>query len=139
MHQASMLNRHDLIDTHQHSASLFPTFFMAGFECSTFLWKDGQRKDYIALTGHDRYLEEDYAFLKNLGISVARERVPWPFVDPGGGRYDFSFLDEALECARECRITPIWDLCHYGFPDGCDPFDERCVRRFIEYCQAAGE
>jgi hypothetical protein len=118
---------------------IFPTFFLAGFECSTFLWKDGQRKDYVRLTGHDRHLEADYAFLKDLGISAIREGVAWPFVDAGSGRYDFGPMDEVLECARECQISPIWDLCHYGFPDGCDPFDEKCVRRFIEYCQAVAE
>ena len=42
---------------------LFPTFFMAGFECSTFRWKDGERKDYVSITGHDRHLEADYAAL----------------------------------------------------------------------------
>ena len=59
MHSIPMTIRHDPIDPDSRSNNLFPTFFMAGFECSTFLWKDGQRKAYIALTGHDRYLEED--------------------------------------------------------------------------------
>src|SRR5690349_9322996 len=48
--------------------SIFPTFFMAGFECSTFIWKDRQRKDYVALTGHDRHLKQDYERLEELGI-----------------------------------------------------------------------
>lgn len=41
--------------------AIFPTFFMAGFECSTFVWKEGERKDYIAATGHDRHLKSDFA------------------------------------------------------------------------------
>ena len=39
---------------------IFPTFFFAGFECSTFVWKDRQRKDFVTLTGHDRHLDQDY-------------------------------------------------------------------------------
>ena len=102
---------------------LFPTFFMAGFECSTFVWKDGQRKDYVALTGHDRELESDYRRLSELGIGVVREAVRWPLVDQGQGRYDWSTVDPFLDALRRHNLSPIWDLCHYGFPDGFDPFD----------------
>jgi hypothetical protein len=122
---------HDSTDT-----SLFPTFFMAGFECSTFVWKDQGRKDYIALTGHDRLAHEDYRRLMDLGIGVVREAIRWPMVDRGGGDYDWVGLDQTLEAMRHCQITPIWDLCHYGLPDGCDPFSEDCVARFRDYCRA---
>jgi len=118
---------------------IFPTFFMAGFECSTFLWKDGQRKDYVALTAHDRCVREDYGRLMELGIGVAREAVRWPLIDQGGGKYDWRLLDPFIAAAEECHVTPIWDLCHYGFPDGCDPFSDACVRRFADYCRAATE
>ncbi len=121
------------------SEGLFPTFFMAGFECSTFLWKDGERKDYVALTGHDRHLEQDYGRLLDLGIGVAREAIRWPFVDRGGGRYDWTSVDPVLAALDRCRVTPIWDLCHYGFPDGCDPFSDECRQRFADYCRAAAE
>ena len=116
--------------------SIFPTFFMAGFECSTFVWMDRQRKDYIVLTGHDRHLRQDYERIMDLGIGVVREAIRWPLVDQGGGRYDWSTVDPLLQVMRECHITPIWDLCHYGFPDGCDPFSDECVRRFTDYCRA---
>jgi hypothetical protein len=119
--------------------ALFPTFFMAGFECSTFLWKDGERKDYVALTQHDRRLEEDYRRVEELGIGVVREAIRWPLVDRGGGRYDWESVDRVLAALDNCKLTPIWDLCHYGFPDGCDPFSDACVRRFIDYCRAAAE
>jgi beta-glucosidase/6-phospho-beta-glucosidase/beta-galactosidase len=118
---------------------LFPTFFMTGFECSTFVWKDGERKDYLVLTAHDRHLEKDYQRVEELGISVVREAIRWPLVDRGGGRYDWGSVDSVLDALEACRITPIWDLCHYGFPDGCDPFSDDCRRRFIDYCRAAAE
>ncbi len=123
----------------QETPGLFPTFFMAGFECSTFIWKDRERKDYVKLTAHDRYLQEDYRRLEDLGIGVVREAIRWPFVDLGNGRYDWSTVDPFLEAAEACHITPIWDLCHYGLPDGCDPFSDACIRRFTDYCRACAE
>jgi len=115
----------------------FPTFFMAGFECSTFVWKDRERKDYVAATGHDRHLESDLAAAMDLGIGVVREAIRWPIVDLGGGRYQWSSVKAVQDAATKCKITPIWDLCHYGLPDGCDPFTDECRKRFVDYCRAA--
>lgn len=119
--------------------AIFPTFFMAGFECSTFVWKDKERKDYIVVTGHDRYLKSDYTSAMDLGIGVIREAIRWPSVDLGGGRYDWSSIDPILEAMNDCHMTVIWDLCHYGFPDGCDPFAKDCHQRFVDYCRAAAQ
>lgn len=114
---------------------IFPTFFLSGFECSTFLWSDGRRRDLVAETRHREHAREDYRMLQSLGIAVAREGVPWPMVDSAAG-YDFSLVDPLIEALRESRITPIWDLCHYGYPDGLDPFDEAFSARFANYCRA---
>jgi len=112
---------------------------MAGFECSTFIWKDRQRKDYVAATGHDRHLRADLQAAMELGIGVVREAIRWPQVDLGGGSYDWSSVREVQDCATACNITPIWDMCHYGLPDGCDPFTDDCRERFVDYCRAAAE
>jgi hypothetical protein len=119
--------------------AIFPTFFMAGFECSTFVWKDGQRRDYVEITGHDRHLKADYRRIAELGIGVVREAVRWPVVDKGNKHYDWSSVEPLVEVINASHITPIWDLCHYGFPDGCDPFSDQCHRRFLDYCRAVGE
>jgi hypothetical protein len=118
---------------------LFPTFFMAGFECSTFVWKDGQRKDYVALTGHDRHLEADYDRVEALGIGVVREAIRWPLVDQGRGRYDWSTVEPFVAALETHHLRAIWDLCHYGFPDGFDPFADADQRRYVDYCRAATE
>src|SRR5215207_9121579 len=94
---------------HQPERGIFPTFFMAGFECSTFIWKDGKRKDYVVITGHDRHLEQDYARVGELGIGVVREAIRWPLVDRGSGPLDWTSMEPVLEVAEKCRITPIWD------------------------------
>lgn len=122
-------------------ASIFPTFFISGFECSTFLWGDGQepkRRDLVAETRHREHAQEDYAFLSEHGFAVAREGIPWPLVDTGNG-YDFSHIEPFLEAQRSCKILPIWDLCHYGYPDRLDPYSEEFADAFADYCRAAAE
>ena len=117
---------------------LFPTFFLSGFECSTFRWKDRGRRDLVAETQHREHAREDYAILRSLGIAVAREGVPWPFVERGG-RYDFSAIDPLIAAMNESQILPIWDLCHYGYPDDVDPFAPDFRDRFARYARAAAE
>jgi beta-glucosidase/6-phospho-beta-glucosidase/beta-galactosidase len=120
-------------------AGIFPTFFLSGFECSTFLWKDRGRRDLAEETGHGANAEADYRFLARCGIAVAREGVPWPMADLGGGRYDFARLDPLIAAMNRARVLPIWDLCHYGYPDGADPWRGDFVERFARYCRAAAE
>src|SRR4051812_17460375 len=100
---------------------IFPTFFLSGFECSTFHWQHQGRRDLVAETQHRNHAMEDYRLLHSLGIAVAREGIPWPLVDQGG-QYDFSLIDPLIEAMNEQQIVPIWDLCHYGYPDDADPF-----------------
>jgi beta-glucosidase/6-phospho-beta-glucosidase/beta-galactosidase len=119
-------------------AGLFPTFFLSGFECSTFRWTDQGRRDLAAETDHLRQAREDYAQLRRLGIGVAREGIPWPTVDREGS-YDFSCIDPLIEAMNAARVLPIWDLCHYGYPDHLDPFSTEFAPAFARYCRAAAE
>ena len=117
---------------------IFPTFFLSGFECSTFRWKDVGRRDLLEETQHRTRAQEDYDILRSLGIAVSREGVPWPMVDRGG-QYDFSCMDTIIGAMNHAQILPIWDLCHYGYPDDADPFSEGFTDRFARYCRAAAE
>src|SRR3954471_24936317 len=119
--------------------SIFPTFFLSGFECSTFVMKDVGRRDCAAETRHLEHAQEDYAMLRHLGIGVAREGIAWPFVDKGGGHYDFSLIDPFIDAMHAQKILPIWDLCHYGYPDGLDPFGPDFAPRFADYARAVAE
>ncbi|THC44723.1 b-glycosidase [Massilia sp. Mn16-1_5] len=111
---------------------------MSGFECSNFVWKDKVRRNLVAETGHDRHVAEDYRILNSLGIAVAREGIPWPLADREG-QYDFSMLDPYIEAMNASKVSPIWDLCHYGYPDDLDPYSDAFVARFAAYCRAAAE
>ncbi|WP_019585751.1 hypothetical protein [Deinococcus apachensis] len=117
---------------------LFPTFFLSGFECSTFHWKRQGRRNLVAETQHDRSFEEDYGIMRRLGIAVVREGIPWPLVERDGG-FDFTQLDPMIDAMNRCQLMPIWDLCHYGYPDDLDPLSGEFTERFARYCRAAAE
>jgi hypothetical protein len=117
---------------------IFPTFFLSGFECSTFLWKDRGRRDLVAETRHREHAREDYELLRGVGIGVAREGIPWPLVEKRG-YYDFAPLDPVIDAINATRVLPIWDLCHYGYPIDADPFAPDFADRFARYCRAAAE
>lgn len=117
-------------------AGIFPTFFLSGFECSTFVWKDQGRRDLAAETQHLAHADEDYDLLRRVGIGVAREGIPWPFVDHNG-TYDFSGIDPLIAAMNRAKVLPIWDLCHYGYPDNLDPFAPDFAASFARYCRAA--
>jgi hypothetical protein len=125
-----------MTDHQRDAGGVFPTFFISGFECSSFVWKDAGRRDLVAETKHREHAREDYRLLADLGIGVAREAVPWPLVSRGGG-YDFGLVDPVIDGMNEARVAPIWDLCHYGYPDDTDPFAPDFADRFAEYCLAA--
>jgi hypothetical protein len=120
----------------QNRNGIFPTFFLSGFECSTFLWKTEGRRNLTAELQHDRHADEDYRMLAELGIAVAREGIPWPLIDQGG-ELDFSCLDPFLQAQRRHNVLPIWDLCHYGYPSDLDPLTEAFPARFAAYARAA--
>jgi hypothetical protein len=117
---------------------LFPSFFLAGFECATPINRHGQRIDQLVATEHERRVREDYRSLRRLGIRAVRDGARWNLIDRGR-RYDFSSLRPFLEAAQEFGITPIWDLFHYGYPEDVDLFSDSFVRRFAEYCHAVAD
>lgn len=121
-----------------HRPGIFPTFFISGFECSSFVWKDQGRRNLVEETKHLQHAVEDYRILHDLGIAVAREGVLWPLVDKQG-RYDFSSVDPLIEGMKQAQIMPIWDLCHYGYPDDADPFSDDFAERFADYCRAVAK
>ncbi len=112
------------------------SFWMVGFECSCHRRSDGHRLDLIAATGHDRFAAEDYARVRRMGIRTVRDGARWPCIERSPGRYDFSSLLPLVRAARETGVQAIWDLCHYGWPDGLDVFRPEFVDRFADYARA---
>lgn len=117
---------------------MFRSFFLAGFEGSTGYNRHGDWFDQIVATGHDKTVDEDYRQLAELGLHAARETIRWPLVDLGRGRYDFSTVEPFVEAARRHDVEVIWDLFHYGYPQGLDLWSEEFRKRFADYCYAVG-
>lgn len=109
---------------------------MAGFESACHITRKGVRLDMIVATQHDRFVDEDYARLRRVGITSVRDTVRWHLVEATAGAYDFSSFDPMLEAARRHAVQVVWDLCHYGWPDGLDIFAPAFVDRFARFCGA---
>jgi beta-glucosidase/6-phospho-beta-glucosidase/beta-galactosidase len=117
---------------------LFQSFWMAGFECSCHINYSGRRLDMMAAVQHDLRAAEDYALLREIGISTARDGVRWHLIDRAG-RYNWSSWIPMLQAARRNGVQVIWDLCHYGWPDGLDIFSARFPHRFARFAARAAQ
>lgn len=116
---------------------LFASRFMAGFECATQRRRDGRRLDLAAATGHDRHAQADYAAVRSLGFATARDGLRWHLIERAPGHYDWSSLLPMLRAAEAEGLQVIWDLCHFGWPDGLDIWSAAFVERFARFAAAA--
>lgn len=115
--------------------SLFDSFFLAGFESACHINRAGLRLNMLQLTQHDRQVFNDYELLQSFNIRTVRDGACWPLIDRAGA-FDFSSLFPMLEAAKQHNIQVIWNLFHYGYPDGLDIFSPAFVDRFERYCKA---
>ncbi len=117
--------------------SLFRSFFLGGFECSTHRRADGRRLDLIAATRHDALVEQDYRQLARHEVRAVRDGVRWHLVEPGApGHYKWSSLLPMLRAGEAAGTQVAWDLCHYGWPDDLDVFSTAFVERLARYAAA---
>jgi beta-glucosidase/6-phospho-beta-glucosidase/beta-galactosidase len=117
--------------------ALFRSFFLGGFECSTHRLRNGKRLDLIASTRHDEFAASDYRLLQAHGILTARDGLRWTLIEQREGAYDFSSAIGMLRAARDTNMQVIWDLWHYGWPDGLDLFSAAFIKRFVAYAREA--
>src|SRR6476469_2005616 len=118
---------------------IFSSFWMAGFESACHVNSRGVRLDMIPATQHDRFVDQDYVNLTHMGIRSVRETFRWHLVEPTPGIFDFGSMDPMIEAARRHGIQLVWDLCHYGWPDGLDIFSPACMDRFARLALAVAE
>ena len=116
--------------------SVFSSFWLAGFESACHITRNGVRLDMMAATQHDRFVQEDYRRLRQVGMTCARDTVRWHLIEGPEGQYDWSSFDPFIAAARAEGMQIIWDLCHYGLPDGLDLFAPEFVDRFARFSRA---
>ena len=120
----------------QVSVPVLRSFFCGGFECSTHVLRSGRRLDLVASTRHDRFVEQDYARLAAFSIRTVREGLRWHLIEPQAYRYDFSTVLPILRAAQAAGVQVIWDLMHFGWPDGLDPFSAALETRLAGLARA---
>lgn len=115
---------------------LFQSFFMGGFECADLINNRGNRVDLLQHTYHDVRIEEDYAALAAAGITTVREGIRWSVVEKQPHQYDFSEVKARITTAQKFGIQQLWDVCHFGYPDGLMPSHPQFADRFAAICAA---
>ena len=100
---------------------------------------NNRRLDLLAATEHDRLAAKDYGLLQEHGIFTAREGVRWHLVEWRQGQYQWASVLPMLRAAQETGMQVVWDLWHYGWPDGIDVFKPEVVDRFARFARAFAE
>jgi hypothetical protein len=113
---------------------MFKTFWMAGFECSCHRRQDGRRLDLSVATGHESFPGKDYARLRSVGIQTVREGISWHREAAA-----LSSVRNRARAAREHGMQILWDLCHYGWPEGIDIFRPAFVDSFARFARSVAE
>ena len=116
--------------------TFFNSFFLGGFECADHINRSGERVNLLKETGHDIRVDEDYRNLVAMGIRTVREGICWSIVEPQPYVYDFSTIAPMLDAAARYGIQQVWDLCHFGYPDGIYPTHPHFCDRFVGLCEA---
>lgn len=110
---------------------------MGGFECATHQRPHLGQIDVLHSTRHDVRAAADYRLLAEAGISTVRDGLRWHLIERSRGVYDWSSFLPMLRAAEATGTQVIWDLCHWGVPDGLNPFTDEFVDRFREFALAA--
>ena len=90
---------------------------IVGVECGFPLKSGNKRIDELEKTQHYTYFASDLLKAKGLGIDMIRYGIPWHRVEPQKGKWDWNWVDGALDLIHSLDIIPIVDLCHFGTPD----------------------
>ncbi len=117
----------------------FQSFFMGGFECATHRRQDGLQIDVLSATGHAEKAAEDYLLLQAAGVKTVRDGLRWHLVENRPGVYDWSSFLPMLDASIATGTQVIWDLCHWGVPEGLDVFSEEFVTRFAAFSGAVAK
>jgi beta-glucosidase/6-phospho-beta-glucosidase/beta-galactosidase len=94
-------------------------------EADRFLWGVGIESstlphlgvDQFEWTQHNRRWRDDLRLVREaLGVRSLRYAIPWHYIEPEPGRFDWSLADERIACADELGIELLLDVMHFGCP-----------------------
>ena len=121
----------------------FDTFVWGvGIECSIL---PHLNIDQFAWTQHDRQWREDLRRAADAGATHLRYAIPWHWMEPERGRFDWSQAEERINGICEAGLEPVMDVMHFGtplwlrqavgdpeFPEALEELAERMVGRFSD-------
>ena len=116
-----------------------PQLRLGGFESATHRRFDGARVDALEPSGHPRSAVLDVALLRSLGIRTIREAFRWHLVERGSGVFDWSSARGQIEGALASDAEIIWDICHWGVPDGLDVMAPEWPGRLARFLLGQGD
>jgi hypothetical protein len=119
------------------SPPLLRSFFMGGFESASHINARGVRIDMVTATQHDRFADLDYQLLTSMDILAARDGFRWHLIETHPGEYDFASIDPMIAASQRHGVQVVWNLLHYGWPDGLDVFSSDFIERFAAFARAA--
>jgi beta-glucosidase/6-phospho-beta-glucosidase/beta-galactosidase/glycosyltransferase involved in cell wall biosynthesis len=91
-----------------------PFVWGVGIESSTLPHLD---VDQFEWTQHNRFWRDDLRrVVEELGLRHLRYAIPWHYVEPEPGRFDWTIADERLGLCSELGIAPLLDVMHFGTP-----------------------
>lgn len=116
-------------DQSQHAVSMAqpdmaPNTGVAELPFPRFLWAVGIESsalphldiDQFAWTQHDRQWRDDLKRVLDAGATHLRYAIPWHWIQPERGRFDWSRADERIDAMCELSIEPVMDVMHFGTP-----------------------
>lgn len=110
---------------------MFRSFAWGGFEAASHLRADGERVDTLQGSGHERWAMLDGAILRALGVRTIREALRWHLV--GEGERDWSSARAQIAAARAHGLQVVWDICHWGLPEGMNVMAPDWPRRLADF------
>ncbi|HET6384110.1 MAG TPA: family 1 glycosylhydrolase [Armatimonadota bacterium] len=105
---------------------------IVGIECGFPVYTGNRRVDELEKTQHYTYFASDLLKAKGLGIDMIRYGIPWHRVEPQPGKFDWQWVDGALDLLFSLEMKPIVDLVHFGTPDWLLPDGGFASKSFAE-------
>jgi beta-glucosidase/6-phospho-beta-glucosidase/beta-galactosidase len=114
-----------------------PFLFATGIENSYPTIAGGARIDQMDKCGHYARWEQDFALVRDTGLSALRYGPPYYRIHTGPHEYDWGVADAQMHALRDLGIEVIADLCHFGVPSWLGGFQDAAFPvLFAEYARA---
>jgi beta-glucosidase/6-phospho-beta-glucosidase/beta-galactosidase len=111
--------------------------FATGIENSYPTIANGNRIDQMDKCGHYARWEEDFALVKEMGLTALRYGPAYYRTHVAPDRYDWETADAPMSRLRHLGIEVIADLCHFGVPSWLGGFQDIAFPvLFAEYARA---